>query len=363
MANPENQGKTEKPTGKKLEDAHKKGDYPRSQEFTTAVGLLFAVLLFAMLIPWYGEKMKGVIYNYFSFPGYINLTQADIMNVFIKTSFFILKMLMPFMMLSIIVSVTVNIAQTNGKFQIVTENLKIKFDKINVFKSFFTGLKKTFGGIQTYFELVKSMVKVLVIAYIAWIVAKGDIADITQLPATSVHNILDRMGSLFFKVVFAIVIFMLMLSVVDYLWQRYQFTKKLKMSKDDIKDEHKQMEGDPKIKGKRRSLQMQQAMQRMMSDVPTADVIITNPTHYAVALKYDHGKMGSPKVVAKGADNIALKIRETGKENGVPVVENPPLARGLYSNVEVGSFVPAEFFKPVAEVLAFVFKLKGRRLG
>jgi flagellar biosynthetic protein FlhB len=256
------------------------------------------------------------------------------------------------------VIVLLSILQAGG-FKIISENLKIKFDKFNIIK----GLKKLMFSINAIFELIKSIVKVIIIGFIAYYTIKDELFNIVELPNFELSVILSFMGKVFFKLAFNIIIFLLVLSVLDYIWQRYQYMKKLKMSKDEIKDEYKQVEGDPKIKGKRKQKQFEMAMSRMMSDVPKADVIITNPTHYAVALEYKYKKMASPKLIAKGKNLIAEKIKEIGKVNRIPIIENPPIARSIYSAVDINTFIPSELFKPVAEILAYIYKLKGKKVG
>jgi len=207
------------------------------------------------------------------------------------------------------------------------------------------------------------MVKVLIIGLIAFFSIKSDLILLTTMPLQGVEDILLFMGRVFFKLVLNIVIFLLILSIFDYMWAKWRYMQGMKMSKDEIKDEYKMHEGDPKIKSKRRSIQMRLAMQRMMAAVPKADVVITNPEHYAVALVYEYKKMVAPKVLAKGKGLVARRIKEIAQENRVPLVENPLLARGLFAAVEVGDLIPAEHFKAVAEVLAYIYRLKGRKVA
>lgn len=354
----EKQGKTEKPTGKKLADAKKKGDVPRSQELTNAMLLFIALMFFSLFFPYLGRNISGAMRKYFGIAAEMEISIPVVHNIFKDSFWLYIRSLIPLFIVLMSVIILISILQAGG-FMIIGENLRIKFDKFNVIK----GLKKLIFSINALFELMKSIVKVIIIGAIAYFTIKGEMNGIINLPSSQLTDIVSFMGSVFFRLAFNIIIFLMILSVLDYLWQRYQYMKKLKMSKDDIKDEYKQMEGDPKIKGKRKQKQFEMAMSRMMSDVPKADVIITNPTHYAVALEYKYKKMVSPKLIAKGKDLIAEKIKKIAKEHNIPIIENPPVARGIYAVVEINESIPSDLFKPVAEILAYIYKLKGRKVG
>jgi flagellar biosynthetic protein FlhB len=265
-------------------------------------------------------------------------------------------------MLLIIVAFMVEVVQ-NGGIKIISENLRVKWEKFFVFAEIPRGLKKILGSAEALFELFKSLVKVVAIGFIAYISIAGDIPALLQLPGMPVGDILNKMGLVLLKLTFAVTLFLLVLAVLDYLWQRFRYKKKLKMSKQDIKDEFKQTEGDPQIKSRQRQIQFRWALRRMMAEVPEADVVITNPTHYAAALKYEYKKMQSPKLVAKGKDLIAERIKQVAREHDVPIVENPPVARAVYASVDIGEFIPRELFKPIAEILAYIYKLKGKKVS
>ncbi len=354
----EKQGKTEQPTGKKLSDAKKKGDVPRSMELNNAMLLFISLIFFSLFLPYLGKSIIGNIKKYLTFSDNLSINIPVITKIFDDSLWLYVKLLVPLFVVLISVIVLLSILQAGG-FKIISENLKIKFDKFNIIK----GLKKLMFSINAIFELIKSIVKVIIIGFIAYYTIKDELFNIVELPNFELSVILSFMGKVFFKLAFNIIIFLLVLSVLDYIWQRYQYMKKLKMSKDEIKDEYKQVEGDPKIKGKRKQKQFEMAMSRMMSDVPKADVIITNPTHYAVALEYKYKKMASPKLIAKGKDLIAERIKKIAKENKIPIIENPPIARSIYSAVDINTFIPSELFKPVAEILAYIYKLKGKKVG
>lgn len=354
--------KTEEPTHRRLEEAEKEGDIPRSKELTASVGLFFTLIFFAIFMPYFTKTTIIFWKKYFNMAGDYNLTAnlaTSIAGDFFK---YFLLLTAPLFLLLTIVAVGVEILQGGG-VKIVGKRLSIKWDKVFFLANLHKGLKKILVSVEALFELAKSIVKVIIIGFIAYYSIVGEIPELLTLPSRPLDDIMTVMGKVFLKLVFNIIIFLIILSVLDYLWQKHQYIKKLKMSKQDIKDEYKNIEGDPKIKGRQRKIQYEQAMRRMMAEVPEADVVITNPTHYAVALKYELKKMHSPKVIAKGKNLIAEKIKEVARKNKVPVIENPPVARALFAAVDIGEFIPEELFKPVAEILAYIYKLKGKKFN
>lgn len=213
---------------------------------------------------------------------------------------------------------------------------------------------------RSLFQFVKTLFKLLIIGYLVYSTIWGYRGSLSALGHISVEDMFHFTAQLTMNLGFKIAAALIVLAVLDYMYQRYEHEKNLKMSKQDIKDEYKKMEGDPLIKGKIRERQRRMALQRMMQEVPKADVIITNPTHFAVALKYDGSKMDAPQVIAKGQDYVALRIKEIAKEHGVITMENKPLARALFQRTEIGETIPADLFQAVAEVLAYVYRIKGR---
>lgn len=351
------QNKTEKPTPWRLQQARDKGDVPRSRELIVAVSLLAAVLYLAMTVPFMGRTLLGAMRGYFGRAGETAVTVASLGTITRDFSLLCLKLLGP--LFTILIAVAFLTTANQGGFKFLLEKIHFKTD---FFKPL-AGLKRMMFSFDSMLELAKSILKVLFIGWIAYSSVKNEFEGLFLLPDTSLENIMMVTGRLFFKVAFNIVIFMLILSIFDYLIVRFRYTRKLKMSKEEVKDEYKQKEGDPKIKSKQKQIQYNKAIQRMMAQVPKADVVITNPTHFAVALRYEFKEMQSPQVVAKGQDLVALRIRDKAREHHVPVVENPPLARGLYAAAEVGEFIPAEYFQPVAEVLAYIYKIKGKKVS
>ena len=209
-------------------------------------------------------------------------------------------------------------------------------------------------------ELAKSILKLAVVGLIAWSVVAGYLAEFPSLVRLDLGHIWAFTHAGAFKIVFYVTLALLVLAVLDYAYQRWQYEQSLKMTKQEVKDERKQSEGDPQVKARIRSLQRQAAYQQMMAAVPTSDVVITNPTHLAIALRFNPSEMAAPRVVAKGADFIAERIREIAREHRVPVVENKTLARALYKMAEIGDYVPVDLYRAVAEVLAYVYRLKGK---
>jgi flagellar biosynthetic protein FlhB len=354
--------KTEQPTARRKDDAKKKGDIPRSKDLAASIGLLFTILFFAVFMPYFGKIMVAYWKKYLSRVGEIVITKntADVIGQDFFSTY--LKLVVPLFLLLVVVALLVEVVQAGG-LKIVSENLRIKWEKVFFLAEIPKGLKKILGSVEALFELFKSVVKVVIIFFIAYFTIRLEIPSLLKLPATSLENILLLMGKIFLRLAFNITLFLLIISLLDYLWQRWRYTNKLKMSKQDVKDEFKQAEGDPQIKSQQKKIQFQWAMRRMMAEVPEADVVITNPTHYAVALKYEFQKMKSPKLLAKGRDLVAQRIKEVAREHGVPIVENPPVARAVYASVEINDFIPAELFKPIAEILAYIYKLKGKKVG
>ena len=358
----EKENKTEKPTDRRLSEARKHGDIPRSKDLVDAVGLFLSILFFIYYIPFFSKTVLAFWRNYLGKVGELTVTATNL-PLFGKDFYFtFLKLVLPVFFLLITVVLIMEAVQGGG-IKIIPENIRIKWEKVFFFSQIISGLKKVLISTEALFELFKSVVKIISIGVIAYFSIRNEVPVILGLSEKTIEDILSVMGRIFLKLSFNIVIFLLAVAFLDYLWQYFQYMKKLKMSKQDIKDEFKQMEGDPQIKARQKRIQFQWAMRRMMSEVPHADVVITNPTHFAVALKYESKKMKSPKLLAKGQDLVAFKIREIALENKVPIVQNPPVARAVYETVEIGGYIPEDLFKPVAEILAYIYKLKGKRVA
>ncbi|UQZ32102.1 flagellar biosynthesis protein FlhB [Paenibacillus sp. PK3_47] len=346
--------KTEKATPKKRQDARKKGQVAKSAEMSGAVVLLAALISLSVFGSFMKDRFMALYMDVFQNRMSMEVTPENVAKMFNEYGLQILILLAPMLAITFILALVVNYAQVG--FMLNGEGVTPKFSKMNPIKGF-----KNIFSMRSFVEFLKSILKLLIIAYLVYSTLWGEknsFASLSHVNAEGVYRFAaDMTMSLGIKMGVALFI----MAILDYMYQKYEHEKSLKMSKQDIKDEYKKMEGDPIIKGKIRERQRRMAMQRMMQDVPKADVVITNPTHFAVALKYDGSQMEAPQIVAKGQDYVALRIREMAKEHGVVTIENKPLARALFQRAEIGDVVPGDLFQAVAEVLAYVYKLKGKR--
>lgn len=344
--------KTEKPTPKKLEDARKKGQVAKSVEINSAVILLVTLIFLRIFMGDMVRSMEALFITFFQFDSNSVVTIESVQHTYITTLMWLGRIVLPIMILSMIAGVMANYLQIG--FLFTTEPLQMKLEKIDPIK----GFKKIFSK-RTLMELVKSIFKIAGILYLSYTVIRNRTMTFPQFMDMDIQVSLVFIGELIFAIIWRVLLFLLVLAIIDFVFQKYDYTENQKMSKQEIKDEYKNVEGDPLIKSKIKEKQRQMAMSRMMQELPTADVVITNPTHFAVALKYSQG-MAAPKVIAKGQDYVALKIREAAKENKIILYEDKPLARALYYNVEIGQEIPGDMFQAVAEVLAYVYKLKNK---
>ena len=346
--------KTEEPTAKKRADARKKGQVARSQEVNSAFVLLIG--FFGLKLLWDSIYVSIATYTTYVFS---NLNQTvdteNILRIFIGIVLVLAKTAFPIMVFIMIIGLAINFFQVGLNFN--TESIEFKLDKLNPINGFGRIFSK-----RSLVELVKSFFKILVIGFFLYRFIHEQILAMPQFMFFDLTTSLALVAEIIFQMSFIVIGVIMIMAFMDFGYQKWQTTQDLKMSKQEVKDEMKQTEGDPQIKGKIRQKQRQMAMARMMKEVPKADVIITNPTHYAVALAYEQG-MIAPSVIAKGQDLVAQRIKEIGREAHVPIIENKPLARTLYATVEVGDSVPQELYQAVAEVLAYVYRLKHGRRG
>jgi len=343
--------KTEEPTSKKIEDAREEGNVPKSQDFSGFVTLLVAVVAVLTLTKSIALRIENLYRYYISFTG-VELTKNSILSMGIITSKELLLAILPIALLVAIAGVIANLIQFGFIFS--TKAITPDIGKIDPIK----GLKNLFS----IKKMIESLKVILKVSFVFVIASYFFISFVKQLPHVAYYSIFDQIIWLRDKIIIlasVMLILFLILSIADLLIVRYQYFKDLRMSKQEIKDEFKQMEGDPHIKSRIRKIQMEMAQKRMMQEVPSADVIITNPTHYAVAIRYDRQKDKAPVVVAKGINEVALKIKEIGRKHMVQIVENPPLARELYKMCDLDKTIPQNLYKAVAEVLAFVYKARG----
>ena len=348
--------KTEPATPKRRKEAREEGKVAKSVELNTAFLLLVSVIFFLFTAKYMGEKLKGIFIHFIKLAGgyHLNLDSANALYNSINSTMF--SFLIPFFVVLIISALLINIVQVG--FMITPKVIELKFDKINPVN----GLKNMFS-LRSFGELVKSFLKAIVMTYVLWIFIKHGVPKWQKLTTKPVDVVFSILIKDTFLIVIYILIFIIFMAILDYLFQKYTFEKSIRMTKHEVKDEYKQMEGDPKVKQKIRSMQMEIARRRMMEEVKKADVVITNPTHYAVALKYDSATMNAPKVIAKGMNLIAQKIKELAKKNDIPIVEKPELAQELYKKVSLDKEIPEELYKAVAEILAYVYRLKNKAKG
>ncbi|MER2171606.1 MAG: flagellar biosynthesis protein FlhB [Psychrobacillus psychrodurans] len=344
--------KTEKATPKKRQDSRKKGQVLKSPDVTSAIVLL-SVFVFLFF---FASFLRTEIFSFFSvtFTKYMLIETLTIDTAIIIYKDMLLEMamvLLPIMLVAVVAAVAANYFQFGLLF--TTEPLKFDLKKIDPIK----GLKRIFS-LKAIIELLKSILKISFIGSVTTLILWMNLEQVLSLSFKTAWDTLSTVGWLTGTMGIAASCVLLFISILDFFYQKYGYEKNLKMSKQDIKDEHKNSDGDPIIKSRIRQRQREMAMRRMMQEIPTADVVITNPTHFAIALKYDDESMDAPTVVAKGVDFVAQKIKLIAKENNVVMVENRPLARSMYDQVEVGQRIPDEFFKAVAEVLAYVYRIK-----
>ncbi|MGP4040283.1 flagellar biosynthesis protein FlhB [Gracilibacillus sp. D59] len=343
--------KTEKATPKKRQDARKKGQVAKSQDVNTAI-LLFFIFIILLVT---GDLLKGTMTSMYSksFTEYIHhdVTEEELFSMFTDILSQISIAIAPIMLIAIVAGLASNFMQIG--FMFTTEPLKMKLNKIDPIQ----GAKRIFSA-RALVELVKSLLKIVVVGVITFSIIWINRNEMMMLVDKEVNGALAFFGQMTIEMGIAAAIGLLIISVIDYAYQKYDFEKQNKMSKNDVKDEHKNIEGDPLIKSKIKEKQRQMAMQRMMSEVPNADVVITNPTHYAIAIKYDEAKADAPYVVAKGVDFIAMRIKDIARNHDVVMVENRPLARALYDQVEIDEVIGEDFFQAVAEILAYVYRIQ-----
>ena len=345
--------KTEEPSERKISKAKEEGDVAISQEtksFIMLLGMLFVVwLILPVMLKWYYQLSINFIEN----AGQIQVTPKTFQILFKDASLGLFKILSIPFAIFIVLGIFASISQTG--FIYAPKKLEPKWDKLNIFAAL-----PNFINMKKIVESLKGIIKITVIAFIAILVVKPYLKKADLLPTMETVSILEFIHKIVVLLLFTVVIAVFVIAAADYLYQKYSHLKKLRMTKQEVKEEYKQMEGDPLIKSRIRQVRMERARHRMMEAVPKADVVIVNPTHYAVALEYKMEEMDAPKVTAKGLDNIALRIKAIAEENEVPIVENPPLARALFASTEIDQTIPEEHFKAVAEVIGYVMQLKNQ---
>jgi len=349
--------KTEKATAKKRRDARRKGQVRRSTEVNTAI---CAIIMFGLLFaiwPWLVGQMTSVFTEHYSTQSFLmvsrGLNENEVSALLARVMIAFFGTIFPMLGAALLAGVAANILQVG--FMFTTETLRIKLNKLNPVN----GLKQMFSP-RKLVDLVKNILKIFAVGYVAYSDYMNLLDKFARYVGQDIYvSFIDIMQTAFLMAL-KMCIVMIFIAVADFLYQWWKYEKDLRMTKQEVKDEFKMMEGDPKIKGKIRQKQLQMSAMRMMSQVPEADVVITNPTHFAVALAYKEAEHSAPTVLAKGQDYIAHKIRDVAMEHGIQIVENPPLAQSLYAMCEVDDEIPEELFQAVADVLVFVYRQKGR---
>lgn len=347
--------KTEEPTQKKLDDARRRGQLAVSREVNTWLMLMSGTLAVAMMSPWIMTKLRLAFMPFVEAPHRISLDLGSAVQRMEATMIDVIAVLFVPLLLFFIAALAGPILQ-NG-FVFSPKAMEPKLEKFDPVK----GAKRIFSLRQAA-ELPKGIFKLGIVSAVALAVSMPSFVGLDAVPMLSLSDFLAVLYSIIVKVLIAVVAVLVVIAIADLLFQRQQHHKKMRMTRQELKDEFKQSEGDPIARQRLRQIRQDRAKTRMIQAVPEADVVVTNPTHYAVALKYQAEEMGAPKLVAKGVDHLAQKIREAAEEHGISIVENPPLARALYASVDLDAEVPSEHYQAVAEVISYVWNIEGRRM-
>ena len=351
--------KTEEPTGKKLSDARKEGQVAKSKEIANAFGILALFIILKVYVGTIGTRfIESFHVVYGQIPELVkmyngNLSVASLQVLLRSMMLRLLTIIAPVLLIGFMVAVICDIVQV--KWRPTTKPIKPKFSKLSPVK----GFARIFSP-NSLVELLKSLLKLVVIGYVVYSYLKGRVGQIFLLYDITLNQAIGLIGEIAIDLGIRIAMVYMVIAFLDFWYQKWKFRQDMKMTKQEVKDEYKNQEGDPQVKAKQKQRMREASMRRMMSQLPEADVVITNPTHYAVAVKYDPEKYDAPYVLAKGEDYLAQKIKDVAREHEIEIVENKPLARMLYANVEIGGLIPPELYQAVAEVLAFVYHLKGK---
>jgi flagellar biosynthetic protein FlhB len=353
MSEADKHSKTEHPTAKKLEESKKKGPPPLSRDMTSTITLLVSMVTLYTLGSYMLTSLKENTRDLLGGMGTITLTPTSINSILTKQVFSIGAVLAPFLIMVMVAGVVAVVIQ--GGVSISAEKLTVKFDKLNPVEGFKRLMKK-----EAVVEALKSIIKILIVGYVAYKILRDEMDAILYLTETDINGIFVFISHISFKIVIHTCGVMIVLAILDLAFVKWNYIQNLKMTKEEVKKEHKDTEGDPQLKGKIRKMRYEKAFRRLKHIIPTADVVVTNPTHFAVAVKYDRNKMAAPIVIAKGADHLAIRIKALARENNVMLVENRFLARELYAQVKEGQEIPEALYVAVAELLAYVYGLKGK---
>ncbi|OHD66899.1 MAG: flagellar biosynthesis protein FlhB [Spirochaetes bacterium RBG_13_51_14] len=349
----EDEGRTEEPTEKKLREAREKGQVAKTVELPQAIVVLFGFMVILIFGSWIYDIIARLTKYYLSSFSRLNLTERNLYREFLAVTFESGKILLPIFIATVAAAILGNVVQVG--FQVSTHPLKFDWSKIKFDPA--TIMKRVFFSKQIGMNLFKSIFKVLAIGFVAYLIIMADLDDILRTPDVSVALALKITMMTAFKIIMWSAVLLLVLSIPDYFFQKREFIDSLKMTKEELKEELKETIGDPYIRARLREMQRQNLLRAMMSrEVPKADVVVTNPTHFAVALQYDRHTMPAPTVVAKGEDSIALKIREVAMDNDIPIIQNRPLAQELCRRLDVGDIIPEDLFYAVSLVYGEIIR-------
>ncbi len=341
--------KTERPTAKRLKKARDEGQVAKSQELSSAFNLAGGFLILYFLFGNLVNSLRGKMYSFLTLAEMSEITRDNSLELILGTYIYIIQLVIPIMLITGVVGLFVNLIQVGPRF--IPKLILPKLSKLNPIE----GAKRLFS-LKSVIELVKSLAKAIIIGFLTYSQFKKAWPDLVTLTGQGIEPGLLFIANLLVRTITSILIFLIILGIFDYIYQRWEFIRNLRMSKQEVKDEYKEYEGDPQIKSHRRRKQRELSMNRMIKAVEEADVVITNPTHIAVALQFDIQSMEAPLVVAKGEGFIARKIKEVAVEYGVEIVENKPLARALNAVAEIGQEIPPDLYQAVAEVLAYIYR-------
>jgi flagellar biosynthetic protein FlhB len=347
--------KTEEPTQKKLGEARSRGQVAVSREVNTWLMLVAGTLAVAMMAPWVMGRLRIALLPYVEYPHLISLDIVSAEQRMEATLMAALVALAPALLVFFLAALFGPILQNGLIF--APKALEPKLEKFDPIKG-----AKRIASMRQAIEFPKGIVKLVIVGAVVLLTTLPAFIGLDTVPALALPDFLSVLHGLIVKVLVAVLAVLIVIAIIDLVFQRQQFQKQMRMTRQEVKDEFKQSEGDPLVRQRLRQIRMDRARARMMQAVPEADVVVTNPTHYAVALKYQPDAMGAPKLIAKGVDNVAQRIREVAEENDIAIVENPPLARALYASVDLDDEVPPEHYQAVAEVISYVWNIEGRRM-
>jgi len=345
--------KTEDPTQKRLSEGRKKGQVATSREVNHWLIITAGMLLIMMYVPGMMQNISDLLYRFIESPGQLPTDFANLRGLMKALVLSMVQIMLVPIIFMIAVALSTGLLQHGLIFSV--EKIKPKLEKISLLK----GLKRMFS-LNSIMEFLKGILKLSIVATVGTVLMLPEFDELALVPQMGVSEILALIHELSIKLLIGVVSIITIIAGLDFAYQKFQFTKQMRMSKQELKDEYKQSEGDPMVKSRLRQIRAERARQRMMAEVPDSDVVITNPTHFAIALKYDQLTMEAPLCIAKGADEVALRIRAVAKEHDITIVENPPLAQALFAGVEINEEIPEEHYKAVAEIIGYVYKVKNR---